>query len=57
MLGVSAIMSMGPTLKNTHKYYAQVPGEMTLIGLPWVDFGVWTAAKSDKIFTERIYFN
>uniref|UniRef100_A0A8W8LEU1 SWIM-type domain-containing protein n=1 Tax=Magallana gigas TaxID=29159 RepID=A0A8W8LEU1_MAGGI len=69
LLGISDIMSMnsklfclevgelGPTLKKSHKYYAQVQGEMAIIGLPWVDFVVWTAAKSDNIFIERIYFN
>lgn len=48
---------LGPTLNKSHKYYAQVQGEMAIIGLPWVDFVVWTAAKSDNIFIERIYFN
>nr|XP_034321751.1 uncharacterized protein LOC117688120 [Crassostrea gigas] len=69
LLGISDIMSMnskqfclevgelGPTLKKSHKYYAQVQGEMAIIGLPLVDFVVWTAAKSDNIFIERIYFN
>ena len=68
-LGISDIMSMnskqfcleltelGPTLKKSHKYYAQVQGEMAIIGLPWVDFVVWTAAESDNIFIERIYFS
>uniref|UniRef100_A0A8W8NR40 YqaJ viral recombinase domain-containing protein n=1 Tax=Magallana gigas TaxID=29159 RepID=A0A8W8NR40_MAGGI len=56
LLGISDIMSMnskqfclevgelGPTLKKSHKYYAQVQGEMAIIGLPLVDFVVWTAA-------------
>ncbi|XP_062579262.1 uncharacterized protein LOC134241208 [Saccostrea cucullata] len=69
LLGISDIISMnskqfclelgelGPTLKKSHKYYAQVQGEMAIIGLPWVDFVVWTAAKSDNIFIERIYFD
>lgn len=43
----------GPYIKNAHKYYAQVPGEIALIGLPWVDFVVWTAAKSQTKFSSR----
>ena len=45
-----------PTLKKTHKYFAQVQGEMAIKGLPWVDFVVWTAAASNIIFVDRVFF-
>ncbi|WAR26927.1 hypothetical protein MAR_012631 [Mya arenaria] len=32
-----------PGLCKTHNYYAQLQGEMTVTGLPWCDFVVWTA--------------
>lgn len=34
----------GPQLKRHHKYYAQVQGEIAIIGLPWCDFVVWINA-------------
>ena len=46
-----------PTLRHDHDYYAQVQGEMAVMGLPWCDFVVWTNAKSDNIFVERIMFD
>ena len=35
----------GPRLKHDHKYYAQVEGEMAIMGTTWSDFVVWTDAK------------
>lgn len=46
----------GPRLKRSHKYYAQIQGEMAIMGCPWGDFVVWTAANSN-CFIERIYFD
>nr|XP_022300882.1 uncharacterized protein LOC111109087 [Crassostrea virginica] len=51
------MLTTEPTLKKTHKYYAQVQGEMAIKGLPWVDFVVWTAAASNNIFVERVLFD
>lgn len=47
----------GPRLRRDHDYYAQVQGEMALMGLPWCDFVVWTSAKCGNIFIERIFFD
>ena len=51
------MLTTDPTLEKTHKYYAQVQGEMAIKGLPWVDFVVWTAAASNIIFVERVFFD
>ena len=48
---------MGPRLKRNHKYYAQIQGEMAMMGCPWGDFVVWTAAKESNCFIERIHFD
>ncbi|CAC5423118.1 unnamed protein product [Mytilus coruscus] len=53
-------LEWGPTgsqLKRHHKYYAQVQGEMAIMGLPWCDFVVWTNASKNNIFIERICFD
>lgn len=42
----------GPKLRHDHDYYAQVQGEMALMGLPWCDFVVWTDAKCGNIFVD-----
>lgn len=47
----------GVRLNKNHKYYAQVQGEMAMMSLPWCDFVVWTAAKTNNIFVDRIYFD
>lgn len=47
----------GPTLNHNHKYYAQVQGEMAIMGLPWCDFVVWTGASQNNICIDRIYFD
>lgn len=47
----------GPALKRNHKYYVQVQGEMAIMGMPWCDFVLWTAAERNNIFIERIYFD
>lgn len=47
----------GPTLNRYHKYYAQVQGEMAIMGLPWCDFVVWTGASQNNICIDRIYFD
>lgn len=47
----------GPRLKRSHKYYAQIQGEMAIMGCPWGDFVVWTAAKNSNCFIERIDFD
>ncbi|XP_063435704.1 uncharacterized protein LOC134716625 [Mytilus trossulus] len=47
----------GPQLKRNQKYYAQVQGEMAIMGLPWCDFVVWTNASKNNIFIERICFD
>ena len=41
-------------LKQTHSYYAQVQGQMAIIGRKWCDFFVYTA---HGYLIERIYFN
>ena len=46
----------GPQLKKTHKFYAQVQGDIAVMGLPWCDFLVWTSAKKNNIFVQRISF-
>lgn len=46
-----------PELDQSHKYYAQVQGEMAATGLTWCDFVVWTACKSNNIFIQRIQFD
>lgn len=45
------------TLKKTHKYYAQVQGEMAIMNLPWCDFVVWTAAKKNNLCIDRVMFD
>ena len=40
-------------LKREHKYFAQVQGEMAVMGVQWCDFVVFTAAKKDNLFVER----
>ncbi|KAK3098503.1 hypothetical protein FSP39_020126 [Pinctada imbricata] len=47
----------GPQLRHDHEYFAQVQGEMSVMGLPWCDFVVWTNASSNNIFIERIMFD
>ncbi|KAK3107059.1 hypothetical protein FSP39_006038 [Pinctada imbricata] len=47
----------GPQLRHDHEYFAQVQGEMAVMGLPWCDFVVWTNASSNNIFIERIMFD
>jgi hypothetical protein len=47
----------GMQLKRTHKYYAQVQGELAIMGLPWCDFVLWTAAPQNNIFIERVNFD
>ncbi|XP_069125296.1 uncharacterized protein [Argopecten irradians] len=49
--------SNGPELRKDHEYYAQVQGEMGIIGLPWCDFVVWTGAECNNIFVERVQFD
>ena len=51
------MLTTEPTLKKTHKYNAQVQGEMAIKRLPWVDFVVWTAAESNSIFVERVFLD
>ena len=41
-------------LKHSHKYYAQVQGQLALSGLTWCDFVVYTHA---GLNIERINFN
>lgn len=45
------------TLNSKHKYYAQVQGEMAVLGLTWCDFVIWTAAAESNIYIERIEFD
>nr|XP_022310871.1 uncharacterized protein LOC111116162 [Crassostrea virginica] len=47
----------GPRLKKSHKFYAQVQGEMAIKGLPWCDFVVWTNAAKNNICIDRVYFD
>lgn len=47
----------GPSLQKTHKYYAQVQGEMAIMGMPWCDFVVWTGAPKNNMSVDRIYFD
>ena len=47
----------GPRLKREHRYYAQIQGEMAIMGCAWGDFVVWTAANRSNCFIERIYFD
>lgn len=47
----------GPRLKRSHKYFAQVQGEMAMMGLPWCDFVVWTAAPCNNISIDRVNFD
>ncbi|XP_069100988.1 uncharacterized protein [Argopecten irradians] len=47
----------GPELDKSHKYYAQVQGEMAVTGLPWCDFVVWTSAGKNNICSQRIQFD
>ncbi|XP_061168089.1 uncharacterized protein LOC133176992 [Saccostrea echinata] len=47
----------GPRLKRSHKYYAQIQGEMAIMGCSWGDFVVWTAASQSNCFIERVYFD
>jgi hypothetical protein len=47
----------GPRLRRDHKYYAQVQGEMAIMGTTWADFVVWTNAKVSNCFIERIFFD
>ncbi|XP_033727563.1 uncharacterized protein LOC117316887 [Pecten maximus] len=49
--------SEGPRLKRSHKYYAQVQGELAIMGLPWCDFVVWTNAPKNNICVDRVYFD
>ncbi|XP_062610176.1 uncharacterized protein LOC134271957 [Saccostrea cucullata] len=47
----------GPRLRRDHKHYAQIQGEMAIMGCTWGDFVVWTAARQSNCFIERIYFD
>ena len=47
----------GPRLRRDHKYYAQVQGEMAIMGTTWADFVEWTDAKQSNCFIERICFD
>lgn len=47
----------GQCLKKSHKFYAQVQGEMTIKALPWCDFVVWTNATQNNICIDRVYFD
>lgn len=47
----------GPRLKKSHKFYAQVQGEMAIMQLPWCDFVVWTDAAQNNICIDRVYFD
>nr|XP_034333490.1 uncharacterized protein LOC117680630 [Crassostrea gigas] len=47
----------GPRLMRDHSYYAQIQGEMAIMGCAWGDFVVWTAAEQSNCFVERIYFD
>ncbi|XP_048772103.2 uncharacterized protein LOC125678037 [Ostrea edulis] len=47
----------GPRLKKSHKFYAQVQGEMAIMRLPWCDFVVWTDTAQNNICIDRIYFD
>ena len=49
--------SNGPSLNRKHSYYVQVQGEMSVMGLPWCDFVVWTGAVKNTIFIESIWFD
>lgn len=51
------ITNEGPRLKRSHKYYAQIQGEMAIMGCSWGDFVVWTAASQSNCFVERINFD
>lgn len=44
-----------PKLKEGHKYYYQVQGQMYVCQLEWVDFVVWLGG--DSIMKERLSFN
>lgn len=45
------------TLNHKHKYYAQVQGEMAVLGLTWCDFVIWTAAAESNVYIQRIEFD
>lgn len=47
----------GPRLIRNHSYYAQIQGEMAIMGCAWGDFVVWTAAEQSNCFVERTYFD
>lgn len=47
----------GPRLKKSHKFYAQVQGEMAIKALPWCDFEVWTNVAQNNICIDRVYFD
>ena len=44
-------------LKRDHKHFAQVQGEMALLGVEWCDFVVYTVAARDNLYVERISFD
>ena len=41
-----------PRLKQNHKYFYQIQGELAIMEKPWCDFIVWTEG---GILTERIH--
>ncbi|XP_069106379.1 uncharacterized protein [Argopecten irradians] len=47
----------GTRLRRSHCYYAQVQGEMAVMGITWCDFVVWTSAVHGNCFIERVYFD
>ena len=42
-------------LKDTHRYFTQVQGQLAVTGLPWCDFVVWTGP--GRMSCERIFFD
>lgn len=47
-----------PQLKVSHKsgYYAQIEGQLALLGLPWCDFVIFLTGSRD-INVQKIYFD
>ena len=43
-------------LKQTHRYYMQVQGELGVMNKQWCDFVVYTESK-DGVFVECVYFD
>ena len=47
----------GIHLKQSSKHYSQIQGEMVIKESQSCDFVVWTAAKNDNLFIERVPFD